>query len=47
VGVAFNALGFGPVRDATLGVVFIAWFAWDVWLAALVWRRRPPFNSLG
>ena len=43
---AFNVLGFGLVRDATLGVVFVAWFAWDVWLAVLIWRRRSPFNSL-
>jgi hypothetical protein len=47
VGVAFNVLDFGLARDATLGVVFIAWFAWDIWLAALVWRRRSPFAAMG
>jgi hypothetical protein len=47
VGVAFNVLDFGLARDATLGVVFIAWFAWDIWLAALVWRRRSPFDEMG
>ena len=47
VGVAFNGLDLGLARDATLGIVFIAWFAWDVWLAALVWRRRSPFDAMG
>jgi len=47
VGVAFNVLDFGLARDATLVVVFIAWFAWDIWLAALVWRRRSPFDEMG
>ena len=47
VGVALNVLDLGLARDATLGVVFIAWFAWDIWLAALVWRRRSPFDAMG
>ena len=47
LGVAFNILDLGLARDATLGVVFIAWFAWDIWLAALVWRRRSPFDAMG
>jgi hypothetical protein len=47
VGVAFNVLDLGLARDATLGIVFIAWFAWDIWLAALVWRRRSPFAAMG
>jgi len=47
VGVAFNVLDVGLARDATLGVVFIAWFAWDIWLAALVWGRRSPFDAMG
>ena len=46
LGAAFNAVGFGLGRDAILGVVFVAWFAWDIWLAVLVWRRRSPFNTL-
>jgi hypothetical protein len=46
VGVAFNVLDLGLARDATLGIVFIAWFAWDIWLAALVWRRRSPFDRM-
>jgi len=46
VGVAFNVLDLGLARDATLGAVFIVWFAWDIWLATLVWRRRPPFAEM-
>jgi hypothetical protein len=39
---AANAVGFGFARDAVLAVIFGLWFVWDVWLAVLVWRRRPP-----
>lgn len=46
VGTMFNVLGFGLARDATLGVVFVAWTVWDLWLAALVWRERSPFDDL-
>jgi hypothetical protein len=46
LGTAMNAVGFGLGRDGILGVVFLAWFAWDIWLAALLWRRRPPFDAL-
>ena len=42
----FDVLGFGLARDATLGVVFVAWFVWDLWLAMLVWGRRSPFGDL-
>ena len=42
----FNVLGFGTARDATLGVVFVTWIVWDVWLAVLVWGRRSPFGDL-
>ena len=42
----FNVLGFGTARDATLGVVFVTWIVWDVWLAILVWGRRSPFGDL-
>ena len=47
VGVVFNVLDFGLARDATLGIVFIAWFAWDIWLATLIYLRRPPFDAMG
>ena len=39
---AANVLGFGLARDAVLAAIFALWFAWDLWLAVLVWRRRPP-----
>jgi hypothetical protein len=42
----FNVLGLGLARDATLGVVFGLWFAWDVWLALLLWRRLSPLGDL-
>ena len=46
IGVMFNVLGFGLARDATLGVVFVAWIVWDLWLARLIWGRRSPFGIL-
>ena len=42
----FNVFGFGMARDAVLGVVFVAWIVWDLWLAMLVWGRRSPFGDL-
>jgi hypothetical protein len=42
----FNVVGFGTARDAVLGVVFVAWIVWDLWLAMLVWGRRSPFGDL-
>lgn len=41
-----NVLGYGLIRDAGLGLAFVLWAAWSVWLAALVWRRRSPFEAL-
>jgi hypothetical protein len=46
VSTTFNVLDLGIARDATLGVVFVAWFAWDLWLGALVWRGRSPFGDV-
>ena len=46
VSTTFNVVGFGLARDATLGVVFVTWIVWDVWLATLVWGRRSPFGDL-
>jgi hypothetical protein len=43
IGASFNVLGFGIARDAALGLVFMLWATWSVWLALLMWRRRPPF----
>ena len=45
VGTTCNVLGLGLARDATLGIVFVTWIVWDVWLATLVWRRRSPFSD--
>jgi hypothetical protein len=42
VSAAANVLGLALARDAVLAVIFGVWFAWDVWLAVLVWRRQPP-----
>ena len=39
---AANVVALGLARDGLLAVIFGLWFAWDVWLAVLVWRRRPP-----
>lgn len=44
VGAGLTALGFGTARDAGLGIVFILWAGWSIWLAILVWRRHPPFD---
>jgi len=45
-GAAFNVVGFGLARDATLGIVFLLWAAWSIWLARLLWHQRPPFDGL-
>lgn len=45
ISATFNILGFGLARDATLGIVFVAWTVWDLWLMRLVLRRRPPFDD--
>ena len=38
IGAACNVVGLGLARDATLGVVFLLWAAWSIWLASLLWR---------
>ncbi|HVL52837.1 MAG TPA: hypothetical protein VM344_01095 [Vitreimonas sp.] len=43
---ALTLLGLGLARDALLGVVFVLWIAWSVWVAVLVWRLEPPFDDL-
>ena len=45
-GTAMNVLGLTLVRDIGLGFVFVLWAAWSIWMAVLVWRRRPPFDAL-
>jgi hypothetical protein len=44
---ALNVAGEGLARDATLGVVFVLWAAWSIWLAMLLWRHRSPFGDAG
>jgi hypothetical protein len=46
VGTALTVLGLGLMRDIGLGLVFVMWFAWAIWLAKLIWRRQPPFDHL-
>ena len=43
---ALNVLGLGLLRDLGLGLAFILWVTWFVWLAVLVWRRQAPFERL-
>ncbi len=43
----FNVFGLGIARDASLGIVFVLWAAWSIWLIILLWRRRAPFETLG
>jgi hypothetical protein len=42
----FNVFGLGIARDASLGIVFVLWAAWSIWLIILLWRRRAPFATL-
>jgi len=42
----FNVLGLGIARDAALGMVFVLWTAWSIWLILLLGRRRAPFATL-
>lgn len=43
---AFTVLGHGLIRDTGLGLAFVLWAGWSIWLAILVWRRRSPFEAL-
>jgi len=45
ISAAFNVLGLGLARDATLGAGFAIWTVWSIWVAVLLWRRRPPFGA--
>jgi len=37
-------LGLSLARDALLGIFFIGWMTWSVWLLVLLWRRATPFQ---
>ncbi|MBW3613558.1 MAG: hypothetical protein KY392_06840, partial [Chloroflexi bacterium] len=45
VGAILNLLGLGLGRDIALGVVFILWTAWWIWLLVLLRRGSPPFSD--
>jgi hypothetical protein len=34
------------VRYAALGVFFVLWMSWSLWLLVLLWQRRAPFALL-
>jgi hypothetical protein len=36
VGVVFNVLGLGVLRDAALGIIFLLWAGWWIWLLVLL-----------
>ena len=40
VGVAANVTGLGLVRDAMLGITFVLWTGWWIWLMVLLIRYR-------
>ncbi len=46
-GVVFNILDLDLGRDAALGVAFMLWTVWWVWLLVLFFRRSRPFQALG
>jgi hypothetical protein len=39
-GAVLTLMGLGAVRDGLLGLLFIGWFAWAIWLVLLLQRRR-------
>ena len=43
-GPVFTTLGLDVVRYGLLGVFFVLWTAWSLWLLVLVGQRRPPFG---
>jgi hypothetical protein len=40
-------MGASLTSYVLLGLFFAGWFAWALWLLALVWRRSPPFETAG
>lgn len=40
LGAVLTLLGLGPLRDALLGLLFVGWFGWAIWLVALLRRGR-------
>lgn len=46
IGVGLTLLGLSLARDALLGIFFVGWMTWSVWLLGLLWRRAEPFRHL-
>jgi hypothetical protein len=44
-GVVFNVLGFAPLRDAALVLVFALWTAWWIWLLIVIRASHEPRNA--
>ena len=40
VGVAANVMSFNLARDVMLGITFLLWTAWWIWLLVLLLRAR-------
>lgn len=47
IGSVFTLLDLEIVRYAGLAVFFVLWIGWSIWLLVLLWRRTPPFASIG
>lgn len=47
VGSIFTLLDVAIARYASLALFFLLWTVWTIWLLVLLWRRRPPFTTLG
>lgn len=47
LGSIFTLLDIAVVRYAGLALFFALWTAWSIWLLVLLWRRSPPFSTLG
>lgn len=40
----WSTVGLSSARDVLLGVFFVAWMTWSVWLLVLLRRRAQPFR---
>ena len=47
VGSIFTLLDIAIARYTGLALFFVLWTVWTIWLLVLLWRRRPPFTTLG
>jgi hypothetical protein len=44
VGVVGNVIGLTAVRDTLLGITFVLWTAWWIWLLVLLLRSRSAVS---